>query len=378
LFILLSVGYFALLVGIVVVCFVVDPDSNSILGKLAYLCTISLPQSAKNAISRLPGGAKFVSLLETTANYVCYKPNPILQILYLLLVIGGFVIFNLEAMHHIPNQFLGEIHLYTSHLAVMITLFTFIKASTSDPGYITKNSFKVYDHYEYDGFLYVKRDCPTCKIRKIPRSKHCSVCNACISKFDHHCPWINGCVGEANYRWFLTFLCSTAILLLYSSYGVCLVLLDFIVSRNLFGRQFIHRETGERVNANLVVVFTFVFAEKSLLVMLGILSIIMAVVMIGFIGYHLYLIAIGTTTNESAKWGMIGSYYSKSPTFSGDRTKDLLDPDTMPALEKRTAAQFPETKPPNIYNLGIIGNYCHVFNPPSNYRQHLRRKKKKN
>lgn len=50
------------------------------------------------------------------------------------------------------------------------------------------------------------RLCRTCRVWKPDRTHHCSTCNKCILKMDHHCPWIPGCVGFKNQRYFVQFL----------------------------------------------------------------------------------------------------------------------------------------------------------------------------
>jgi len=45
--------------------------------------------------------------------------------------------------------------------------------------------------------------CLQCFVVRPNRSHHCSICKGCILGMDHHCPWINNCVGMFNKKFFI-------------------------------------------------------------------------------------------------------------------------------------------------------------------------------
>eukprot|EP00249_Psilotum_nudum_P015877 c25566_g1_i2 orf=764-2575(-) len=121
------------------------------------------------------------------------------------------------------------------------------RCTSKDPGYIKVTNRQSQDQKDDQPLLkselsnpalwagYWSQLCPTCKIVRPMRAKHCSTCNRCVEQFDHHCPWISNCVGKMNKRDFFILLCMQTTAMILSAIVTIQRLLSDSNARSSFG-----------------------------------------------------------------------------------------------------------------------------------------------
>lgn len=80
-----------------------------------------------------------------------------------------------------------------------------------------KHKKRSLQEYQYDYLLYYPQvGCRTCHLNKPARSKHCDICDNCVLVADHHCIWVNNCIGKGNYVYFYSFLLANNLSMSYA------------------------------------------------------------------------------------------------------------------------------------------------------------------
>ena len=237
-------------------------------------------------------------------DYLVYKPNPVIQIFYVLLVILLFLLYYYNGIKkYMPHRVIPYNLIYIIYTLIFFALYSFYLCSISDPGIIKKKSIpQLKQKYPYD-FLFNsdKTECKKCNLPKIYRSKHCRVCNKCIEKFDHHCIWINNCVGAKNIRYFFYFIFIHWILVTYSAIIALAIFYYEIKDKNLLHQVFYDVKTGQAVKATYITVFRYLLWKDYLLFATTMMLLATSLFLLYFMYYQFKLAVRNLTSSESNK-----------------------------------------------------------------------------
>ena len=138
----------------------------------------------------------------------------------------------------------------------IVTLVLCLVVWAIQPGYLEKSPkfdwVTMLEQFECSSL------CPDCCVLKTPRSRHCNLCNRCIDRFDHHCPWVNNCIGRRNFNWFYAFvLAQSAFLLTASVASVYYSYLDLFTDY-LTENQIEYHSLGVKARRVLAICFALV------------------------------------------------------------------------------------------------------------------------
>ncbi|KAL2298032.1 hypothetical protein Nmel_016993 [Mimus melanotis] len=110
-------------------------------------------------------------------------------------------------------------------LLVLCSILLYFKVSLMDPGFVKPEEEVKEGEDKGQGVVIPQvpgdvklRRCGYCLVKQPMRAKHCQLCQHCVRRYDHHCPWLENCVGERNHPLFIVYLTVQLVVLLWGGH----------------------------------------------------------------------------------------------------------------------------------------------------------------
>ncbi|XP_043915392.1 palmitoyltransferase ZDHHC3-like, partial [Protopterus annectens] len=156
----------------------------------------------------------------------CFRRDPCgllcMVLTYMSVSYADYVILGHILLPVYSNSIWCPLHAVVFNLLIFMVLACHLRAVCSDPGVVPLPDTAI-DFSDLRSGTSRKDDrendwtvCNRCETYRPPRAHHCRICQRCIRRMDHHCPWINNCVGEMNQKYFIQFLFYTGFASLYA------------------------------------------------------------------------------------------------------------------------------------------------------------------
>ncbi|KAJ2551005.1 palmitoyltransferase swf1 [Coemansia sp. RSA 1933] len=317
------------------------------------------------ALRRVAAGA------ETVWMALFGRRTVVFQALAVALYWMGLAVFVVQAAPLIPNRYVGPWHWAPIVATLAVNMASYVLACAADPGVVTReNEERAVRVFPYDRLLYFAgKPCCTCTTRKPARSKHCAVCGRCVQMMDHHCIWLNNCVGLHNVRWFLVFLASFAVVCAYGAFLLIAVVMEIRAARGLDRITEWSDKLGRMDQVSLTTSLLYVLDDSPLLAVLAVLLVVLTPAIAIFFGYQVRISMCGYTNNEETKWLNVSDAIADGVVFeigpgSGDSWYEVVEKQDQAADTRTRRKILSLDDVVNIYDRGAWANLRLLLFPP--------------
>ncbi|XP_066521416.1 palmitoyltransferase ZDHHC4 isoform X2 [Hoplias malabaricus] len=219
--------------------------------------------------------------------------------LHIILEIAVYAEYSYEIFSFCLEMDTTMVNVCIPYVLLAIKTYIFYLCCSRDPGTLTKNNHAAQQNvYKYDEKLFQEGTvCPTCQFVKPARSKHCRVCNRCVQRFDHHCIWVNNCIGAQNTGYFLLYLLCVCAMAGDIAVLTADMLFHVVVRAGLMHAQYIDADGQQQPSGLLFVTQQLFLTFPRIVFMLGFLVFVFFL-LAGYSMFHFYLALINQTSNE--------------------------------------------------------------------------------